>query len=77
MLEEVSIFVRLFCLLVDQWNHGANFIVPDVFLKHEILILADFLYLSQDVSAENLVELCSGMLVTSDNVVPFLLGLLF
>jgi hypothetical protein len=77
MLEKVSIFVRLFCLLVDQRNHGANLIVPDVFLKHEVLVLTDFLDLSQDVRAENLVELCFGMIVAGDYILPFLLGLLF
>ena len=76
MLEQVSIFIRLFGLFVDQWNHGANLIVPNVFFKHQILILTHLLYLTQDVSPENLIELSFGSIISVSNIVPLLLGLL-
>lgn len=76
MFEQISILVRFLCLLVDQRNHGPDLIEPDVFLQHEILILADLLYLSKDISSEDFVKLLLGMAISIDDVLPLLLILL-
>lgn len=76
MLEEVAILVRFFSLLVDQRDHGSDLVEPDVFLQHEILILADLLDLSQDIRPEDLVKLLLGVTVPIDDILPFLLILI-
>jgi hypothetical protein len=75
MLEEIPVFVSLFnLLLILVRDHCSDFVVPEVFFQHHILILTVFLHFSQDVRSKYFVEFVFCTLIANHHLLTLLLS---